>query len=503
MANETPKYFIPSLAGTALVSILGAYGLFLLTAGDLFPQTRSRSSDSTRSDRNPGTNQPGNNPGGPAMKMGQVGAIRSASAPSLRHSGPLSYVDLVKKAGPTVVHISTLRDFAASPLYHWMPRGRHRQTGLGTGFIIRKDGLILTNNHVIRGADVIMVRLVDDREFRAQIVGTDPETDIALVKISVKNPLPRALLGDSDKLQIGEPVVAIGNPFGLDHTVTAGIVSAKGRRNIAPGGQRSPYWNFIQTDASINPGNSGGPLLNMKAEVVGINSAIDSRGAGIGFAIPINMAKAVIPLLEKHGRAPRAWLGVAIQPVTTSLKRSLGLPSREGALVAEVVPDSPAARAGILPGDVIVEFNGKKVKQSADLPWFAAMAGIGKKVKIDLVRGGKHYRVTALMAPRDPADQPGAPTTDLGLVLAPVPRNVARLYGISPGVGLVVKDVLRAGPAHAAGIARGEVILQVGRRILRSLPDFRRAVSRYGKGRLVPLLVTSSRGTRWVQVPKR
>ena len=237
--------------------------------------------------------------------------------------------------------------------------------------------------------------------------------------------------------------------------------------------------------------------------VLGINSAIDARGAGIGFAIPINMAKAIIPLLEKHGRAPRSWLGVAIQPVTSSLQRSLGLPSRAGALVAEVVPDSPAAKAGILPGDVIVEFNGKKVEKSADLPWFAAMAGIGKKASIVLFRGGKRYQVTAVMAARDPADQPGG-MTDLGLVLAPASPDVSRLYGLTPGVGLVVAKVRRGSPAHAAGIARGEVLLQMGRRIvLRRVSDFRRGLARYHKGELVPLLVTSARGTRWVQVPKR
>ncbi len=495
---------IPALVGTAVVSVLGAYGLFLLTAPDLFPQRSSRRSsrpaDRDSSGRSAATTADRDRRSIPA---GQTSALQVGPAVSARPSGPLSYVELVKRAGPTVVHISTLRDFAASPLYHWMPRGRHRQTGLGTGFIIRKDGLILTNNHVIRGADVIMVRLSDDREFRARVVGTDPETDIALIKIDAKKPLPTAILGDSDKLEIGEPVVAIGNPFGLDHTVTAGIVSAKGRRNVTPGGQRSPYWNFIQTDASINPGNSGGPLLNMKAEVVGINSAIDSRGAGIGFAIPINMAKVVVPLLEKHGRAPRAWLGVAIQPVTSSLQRSLGLSSRKGALVAEVVPDSPAARAGILPGDVIVEFNGKPVKVSADLPWLAAIAGIGKKVDVVLFRGGKRYRLQVVMAPRNPADQPGAVAVDLGMSLAPVSRDVARLYGISPGLGLVVTDVQRSGPAHAAGIARGEVILRVGRRLVRRVSDFRRALSRYRRGQLVPLLVTSSRGTRWLQVPKR
>jgi serine protease Do len=433
-------------------------------------------------------------------------AVTASEAARAAASSGANFVKLAEALKPTVVHISTSKDFTSSPLYHWLPHGRRKATGLGTGTIIDSDGLILTNNHVIRSADVIMVRLADERIFRAQVVGRDEDTDLALIEIEAKKPLPHAKLGDSDELRIGERVVAIGNPFGLDHTVTAGIVSAKGRRNIAPGGRRSPYWDFIQTDASINPGNSGGPLINMRGEVVGVNTAIDSRGAGIGFAIPVNMAKAIIPLLKKHGRAPRSYLGVTIQPVTRSLKRSLSLPSRQGALVAQVVPGSPAQKAGIMAGDVIVEFNGKKVEKSSDLPWLAAMAGIGKKVDVVVIRGGKRYKIEATLEAKDPRDavggEKGSSRQMLGLTARPVTPELARAYGLSSTVGLIVTRVEQSSPAARAGLVRGEVILQVGPRNVTSLSQMSRELDRYRRGQDVPLLVTSPRGTRWVIVPK-
>ncbi|MCD6498080.1 MAG: trypsin-like peptidase domain-containing protein [Deltaproteobacteria bacterium] len=496
MSDSTAKHLVPALAGTAVVSIALSYGLFVLTVGRIMHPGSSRPTPEQKTA--PKTSiQPA------AHTLGDHGTNRLPSRTAATATRPYNFVQLVHRVGPTVVHIATVKDFASSPLYHWMPRGRHRATSLGTGFIVRSDGLILTNNHVIHGADVIMVRLADDQEFRAKVVGADPGTDIALITINAKKPLPVAKLGDSDALQIGEPVVAIGNPFGLDHTVTAGIVSAKGRHNIAPGGKRSPYWNFIQTDASINPGNSGGPLINMHGEVVGINSAIDSRGAGIGFAIPINMAKVIMPLLEKHGRAPRSYLGVSIQPVTPSLQASLGLRSRKGALVSQVVSGSPAARAGILPGDVIIEFNGKPVEKADNLPWMAAIAGIGKTVPIVILRGTKKVTVRTVMAALNPLDQPGHKTRHLGLTMTPMTPQMARLYGVPAGVGLVITSVQRNSPAHLAGLARGEVVLQVGDRPVGTPADFVRTLNRYRRGTDVPLLVTSPRGTRWILVPNR
>jgi serine protease Do len=500
------KDLILAMLATALVSVGLTYGLVIWTV-----------------ERGPGDGEPVDSTGArkprqvrlPTTRVsrGRDGAVSDASQPisapraaTQAASSGADFVRLARALKPTVVHISTSKDFASSPLYHWLPHGRRRATGLGTGTIIDPHGLILTNNHVIRGADIIMVRLADDRVLRAKVVGRDPDTDLAVIKIDSQKTLPFAKLGDSDKLEIGERVVAIGNPFGLDHTVTAGIVSAKGRRNITPGGTRSPYWNFIQTDASINPGNSGGPLINTAGEVVGINTAIDSRGAGIGFAIPINMAKVIIPLLKKYGRAPRSYLGVSIQPVTRSLKRSLRLPSRQGALVAEVVPNSPAQKAGIMAGDVIVKFDGKKVKKSSDLPWLASTAGIGKTVEIVVRRGGKRYKVQATLAAKDPRDaltlKAGANRGPLGLTLRAVTAEIARAYGLNRKTGLLVTRVEPSSPAALAGLVRGEIILQVGPKSVQTVAQLAGAVKAYRKGQDIPLLVTSPRGTRWVIVPK-
>ena len=262
--------------------------------------------------------------------------------------------------------------------------------GQGTGFLISPDGYILTNDHVVGSASRIKVRLEDDRVFEGKVVGTDNATDIALIKIEGSAPFPTVQLGDSDQLAIGEWVVAIGNPFGLDHTVTAGIVSAKGRRDVNPSGRRNHYYDFIQTDASINPGNSGGPLLDMHGEVVGINSAISAQGQGIGFAIPVNMAKILLPQLKQDGKVTRSYIGVSIGPVTQQLAVKLDLPDTSGALVGAVSPGSPADKAGLHDGDVIVMFDGKPIHRHDDLPWLASTAGVGRTVPIVVAEpGGK------------------------------------------------------------------------------------------------------------------
>jgi serine protease Do len=419
---------------------------------------------------------------------------------------PGSFTDLVKILGPTVVHIGTVRDLDSSPLQRWLGGPQGRASGLGTGVIVRPDGLILTNNHVIREADLIQVRLWDNREFRAEVIGRDPETDVALIQVRDAKPLPHAKLGDSDTLQIGEWVLAIGNPFGLDHTVTAGIVSAKGRRNINPGGKRG-YWNFIQTDASINPGNSGGPLINASGEVVGINTAIDGRGPGIGFAIPINMIKTVMPQLIKFGQVQRSWIGVSIQPVTDQIQAVLKLGSKDGALVTEVVAGSPGDQAGLLPGDVILEFDGKPVRQSSDLPWLASTAGIGRQVKVGLLRKGKPAAVTITLSPRpgDSAITPRAPRTEgaeLGLVVSEVTPDVARLFGLRSMGGVVVTKVEPGSQAELAGVVRGELILQLGPTVIRSLADYLGALRRLGRGERTMILLESPHGTRWITLRK-
>lgn len=493
------KHLAAAMVATAIISIGTTYGLVRFTTDPL-----------VRSQRNTTSEDPSRRRVETKSVDEQTSAVdvfqpkdKSMAAPRVPISGGKEFVELVRNLKSTVVHISTSKDFTSSPLYHWLPDDGRRSTGLGTGTIIDSNGLILTNNHVIQRSDFIMVRLADEKEFQAKVVGRDPDTDLALIKIEPDEPLAYAPLGDSSKLEIGETVLAIGNPFGLDHTVTAGIVSAKGRRNIAPGGKQSPYWNFIQTDASINPGNSGGPLINIQGEVVGINTAIDSRGAGIGFAIPINMAKVIIPLLKKHGRAPRSYLGVAIQPVTKSLQRSLQIPSLKGALVAEVVPDSPADKAGIISGDVITSFGDHPIEKASDLPWLASTAGIGKKVKISLLRGGKTYSVEAVLTAMDPRDDPEARKLmdqDLGLSLRTLTRDMARVHGIRIRGGLIITGVKPNSPAAAAGLQRGEIILRIGDTVLSTPEQFRSIVAKLRREQEIPLLVTSARGTRWVIV---
>jgi serine protease Do len=325
----------------------------------------------------------------------------SAVVPASR---PDSFAAVVDAAKPAVVNIATIqagpgrgprgadpmREFLERYFGEGVPREEPRQS-LGSGLIVESEGYVLTNNHVIENARMIMVRLADEAEYEAQVVGRDPRTDLALLKIQGRRQLSAVTLGDSDRLRVGDWVLAIGNPFGLEQTVTAGIVSAKGRV-IGAG----PYDDFIQTDAPINPGNSGGPLFNTQGEVVGITSAIFSQtggSVGIGFAIPINLAKELVPQLKTKGRVTRAWLGVGIGPVSPELAQRLGRTGREGALIAEVVPNGPAARAGIRPGDVIVALQGQPIRRADELPRLTAKAPVGSEAELRLFRDGKELAV--------------------------------------------------------------------------------------------------------------
>jgi len=345
-------------------------------------------------------------PAPPAPPAAWSAAPGTAQAPSPAVDARPDFAAMVDATRPAVVNISTtqagrggqaspltdpLREFLERYFGEQLPREEPRRS-LGSGLIIEPDGYVLTNNHVIENAQMIMVRLSDEEEFEARVVGRDPRTDLALLKIQGRREFPVARLGDSDSLRVGEWVLAIGNPFGLEQTVTAGIVSAKGRV-IGAG----PYDDFIQTDAAINPGNSGGPLFNTRGDVVGVNTAIFSQtggSVGIGFAIPINLAKELIPQLRAKGRVPRAWLGVAIAPVTPELAKRLGRPVRDGALVAEVVPNGPAARAGVRPGDLVVAFQGKPIRRADELPRLTAKAPVGSDVELTLWRDGKEQAVT-------------------------------------------------------------------------------------------------------------
>jgi len=315
-----------------------------------------------------------------------------------------AFVSVAAKVTPAVVNISTIdRGKALSDYFHPFrndppfrgffdrffgdfPR-RHRQMSLGSGVIIDKAGYILTNNHVIRDADEIAVKLADKREYRGRVIGTDPKTDLAVIKVDAKEEFPTAILGDSDALQVGEWALAIGNPFGLDHTVTVGVVSATGRSDVGI----ATYENFIQTDASINPGNSGGPLLNVRGEVIGINTAIIASGQGIGFAIPIGMAKKVISDLMKRGKVIRGWLGVGIQSLTPELAGSLGFSLEEGVFINRVMPNSPAEAAGLKEGDVIISIDSQRIKDSRQLQRMVAELEVGRAVKVGIIRDRKPF----------------------------------------------------------------------------------------------------------------
>ena len=349
-----------------------------------------------------------------------------------------------------------------------------KQHGLGSGVIVSPDGYIMTNNHVVGNADTIQVTLMDKREFTAKVIGKDSKTDLALIKIDTKEPLPFAALGNSDGTEVGDWVVAIGNPFGFSLTVTAGIVSAKGR---ALGGN---YDEFIQTDAAINPGNSGGPLFDINGKVVGINTAIYSRtgtSAGIGFAIPIDLAKSVMDQLKSHGKVVRGWLGVEIQEVTPELAQSFGLARPDGALVANVEKDSPAAKAGIKRGDVIVKFNGHEVHEQHELPELVAETPIKKTVDVEVVRGGKQLTLNVTvgelkeneMASASGAEQPGS---GWGLQVGEITPDVAREFNLQSDKGIVVRQVKPDSPGAEAGLEQGDVILEVNHDKVNSLKDF-------------------------------
>jgi serine protease Do len=361
-----------------------------------------------------------------------------------------------------------------------LPHGGFKRQGAGSGFIVRNDGLILTNNHVV--------------EDPAKVIGRDPKTDLAVVKIEPKGTLPAANLGDSDQLRVGDWVMAIGNPFGLSETVTAGIVSAKGRV-IGSG----PYDNFIQTDASINPGNSGGPLFNERGEVVGINSAIFSQSGGnvgIGFAIPINLAKSLLPELETKGSITRGWLGVAIQKVTPELAQSLDLDDNHGALVADVTADGPADQAGIKRGDVIVRYDGKQVKESTALPALVAVSPVGTTVPVEVVRKGKTktFDVTIAKLQDDSAKEDDATPHKgkWGLALREVRPEDRERLGLKKGEGVVVADVQADSPAAEAGVQAGDVILQVNQTPVSSPDEVKEEAAKVSGDK--PLLLLLRRG---------
>ena len=434
---------------------------------------------------------------------------RQEPALETRHGLP-SFASLVEAVSPAVIHVKVVSTVKAAAIGDGSPFGEDgpfrgfrspmpppagRTQGTGSGFIIQKDGVVLTNNHVVENAKEITVRLSDGTEFPAKVLGRDPKTDLAVLKIEAQHSLPIVRLGDSDALRVGDWVVAIGNPFGLDNTVTAGIVSAKGRA-IGSG----PYDQFIQTDAPINPGNSGGPLFNERGDVIGINSAIFSRSGGnvgIGFAIPINMAKELAPQLEEHGHVTRAWLGVSIQQLTPQLAESLGLDDTHGALVAGVTPDGPAAKAGIKTGDVIATFNDKPIDTHNGLPALVAAGKVGETVGVDVIRDGKRKTLDVTLAKLADDDVAEATTPSKGkwgLMLRELTPEERAQREIADGQGVLVTGVAPDSPAEEAGLHRGDIVLQVNRKSVGSVEGLRAEVAKVADGKHLVLLVRPADG---------
>jgi serine protease Do len=389
-----------------------------------------------------------------------------------------------------------------------VPRDR-RENSLGSGVIVSGDGYIITNNHVIAKADEIKVLLNDNREFVGKVVGTDPKTDLAVVKINGKD-LPSIPWGNSDELEVGEYVLAIGNPFALNSTVTMGIVSATGRANVGI----ADYEDFIQTDAAINPGNSGGALVNVRGELIGINTAIFSRSGGymgIGFAVPANMTRAVMDSLVKTGKVTRGWLGVSIQDITTNLAQEFGLSETKGALVSEVIPDSPAAAAGIKAGDVIVSYEGKSVDNPAVLRNLVAQTSVGKNAKVEILRDKKKQTLTIKIAeqPKEMTqsdaeetleeESPGSSSALAGLEVRNLTPEIARQLGLPIKTkGVIITNVDPASPAAVAGVEPGDVILEINRKPVGSVADLKRLSSKLSKKDGALLLVVRQGGKKFI-----
>jgi serine protease Do len=453
---------------------------------------------------------------------------------SLRQTGK-AFASVAQKVSPSVVYIQveTVRDsgpgnqmspfdfgspfsddlfrrffgerFPGIPRQQQKPR-RHRSVGQGSGFVFSdKKGLlnnkayVLTNNHVVEGADKINVKFKDGREFSAEIKGRDPKSDIAVLEIEADN-IPELTLGDSNNLDVGEWVLAFGNPFGLSHTMTAGIVSAKGRTSLGI----SDYEDFIQTDAAINPGNSGGPLVNLDGEVVGINTAIFSRSGGymgVGFAIPINMAKGIANQLLDKGEVTRGFLGIVIQPLTPELAESFGTKQQKGIVVAEVTEDSPALQAGLQQGDLIIKLNGKSVTNVGDFRNRISLTTPGSEVELAVIRNGKPQAVKVTVGELNDQVVAGAETQsteELGITVQTLNEELAKSFGTTTAQGVVVTDVKPDSIAAIAGIDAGTVITQVNRKPVTSAAEFQKQVKQgRGKGQVL-LLVTKGGMSRFV-----
>lgn len=451
--------------------------------------------------------------------------IKMANAVSVTDPSPapLSFADIVEKLKPAVVNISTTKTIRAgggrfrSPFGDQAPFDRYfggdeffdkffgdtpqrefKQKSLGSGFIISHDGYIFTNNHVVEQSEKIRVKLSDGREYDARIIGKDAKTDIALIKIKPTESLPVVDIGDSEKLRVGDWVLAIGNPFGLEQTVTAGIVSAKGRV-IGAG----PYDNFIQTDASINPGNSGGPLFNLEGKVIGINTAIVAQGQGIGFAIPISMAKDMLPDLKSKGTVTRGWMGISVQDITEDMAKSFKLKDPNGAIVAEVFQGDPADKAGLKAGDIIIEVNGRRIKDTHELLVMIASFRVADQVRVKVLRDGLEKVFNVVVAERK--DQPEVSLSpkaspDLGLSVQELTPEIAQYLGIKEKKGIIVVDVEPGSPADEVGIQPQDIILQINRTPVATLKEYSREIAKKKAKSSILFQIKRGRATFFVPI---
>ena len=437
-----------------------------------------------------------------------------AATPASSVLVPINFTELAEKAKPGVVNIRTVKTtkeggpvfrhfFGRNPFrredpfrdFFGGPQREFKQRSLGSGFLLDDQGYIVTNNHVVENADQIKVRLYNETEYDAKIVGRDPKTDIALIKIENNGEdLQPLKLGNSDALPVGSWVMAIGSPFGLEQTVTAGIVSAKGR--IIGSG---PYDDFIQTDASINPGNSGGPLLNLKGEVVGINTAIVASGQGIGFAIPINLADGIIAQLKDTGEVSRGWLGVGIQNLTPELSEYYGIDRKEGVLITQVYEGDPADEAGIKEGDIIVGIDGREIKTSRELSRYVAEAGVGSRLKIALIRDGRTKNVRVKLAKRpdqEPTLARGKTRPDgLGMRVREIDPEIAEQLGVDQDQrGVVIVQLDPESATAQAGVRRGDIIIEINRKAVDDLKDYKAQINKIDKGDTVQMLLRRGAG---------
>jgi len=422
--------------------------------------------------------------------------------------------NIVDKASQAVVNVNISKTttitspFAPfAPFFDQLPEQFQReipQKGIGTGFIFREDGYIITNNHVVEGADEIKVTLLDGREFNGKVVGADPLTDIAIVKVEEEN-LPTLPLGDSDAARVGEFVIAIGNPYGLSHTVTMGLLSAKGRP-VPSGDSGQEYENFLQTDAAINPGNSGGPLLNLDGEVIGINTAIIPFAQGIGFAIPINMAKSILDQLIEKGRVVRAWLGVYIQNITPEIGKQFGYEGTKGALVADVIEDSPAAKANFQRGDIILSVNDQEISDTKHLQNTIRSLKPGDLAKIQIWRNGEKKTLEVQLEElKDestfvPSVEVTPQKVELGMEVSEISADLQQKFGFSESKGIVIVSVTPGGPADNAGLRAGDVILQINRVDVSSVAEFNNILAKVEPGDTTILLISRAGRTLFVPV---